>query len=767
MHDGIVNSIMQLAANGCLLLGSFWIARDAFRQPRGLAVILGTAVIFWAECTVGLEILGELGMIAPVFMLALGACVLTAGGFARGLRPATLDDVPREPAPIGLSFCALLCLALVLAAGLYLGIRSLLLAVKVVSDGPIYHLYFAARWWKAGRLVLVAAPFGENAATYFPANGDLWFTWLLASWGGDRLARIGQAPFLALAGLAAYGCARSLGSGRSAGVIATCWFVSSTPLFIYSFEPNVDAIFVAGYMLATYFFLRGARDEGDTAAICLGALAAGGALGTKAVGLVFVPPLLLLALVEVLRRKSPPTIKIVRASAIVLLPLVTAGYWYVRNLLLTGNPVYPLEVRVLGHTLWPGWYGPEAMRLSIYHIPLADWRALGDTLLAVLDPRLAPVWVAGLCMGGVLGRAKIAENRRAIILLSLLAAFNILLYWVCIPYRTQQRFMLQALGLAVAPLAMLLDRAPWLRLLAAVLLAFHLLTPQTWPYVAREGAAVRDGAIPWDLSPLIPNAVAAPLPLLSRLETALASQESRRSVVGLAALLAVLGAAVLSTWAWHVVWRRPQGHRRHLVVALLASVMFLFVGWIDFWLGGFDRRFEFYPPFPDFYAGWVHLEARSGPKGCRVAYAGTNLPYYLLGDRLRNEVRYVNVDEHRDWLMHDYHRQACLRGEGTWPNPRPGWDRRRRDYQAWIKNLEAEGIQLLVVTRVNPGEGPHNVADFEGFPIERGWADSHPERFEPLYGQVEQDPWFRLYRVVFGQHPHGSGREPAHIKETR
>jgi hypothetical protein len=99
--------------------------------------------------------------------------------------------------------------------------------------------------------------------------------------------------------------------------------------------------------------------------------------------------------------------------------------------------------------------------------------------------------------------------------------------------------------------------------------------------------------------------------------------------------------------------------------------------------------------------------------------------------------------------MHDYHRAACLRGEGSWPSPRPGWDRQRPDYQAWIRNLETEGIQLLVVTRVNPGEGPHNVADFEGFPIERGWADAHPERFEPLYGQVERDPWFRLYRVVF------------------
>ena len=54
--------------------------------------------------------------------------------------------------------------------------------------------------------------------------------------------------------------------------------------------------------------------------------------------------------------------------------------------------------------------------------------------------------------------------------------------------------------------------------------------------------------------------------------------------------------------------------------------------------------------------------------------------------------------------------------------------------QAWLDNLDAEDIQFLVVTRVIPAEGPHNVADSENFPIERRWADSHPDRFEPLYG---------------------------------
>jgi hypothetical protein len=132
-----------------------------------------------------------------------------------------------------------------------------------------------------------------------------------------------------------------------------------------------------------------------------------------------------------------------------------------------------------------------------------------------------------------------------------------------------------------------------------------------------------------------------------------------------------------------------------------------------------------------------------------VAYAGTNIPYYLLGSGLRNEVRYVNINRHKDWLLHDYHREARNQGQGTWPNSRPGWDRIQTDYQAWLDNLAAERIQLLVVTRVNPDEGAHNVDDSENFPIERRWADSHPEHFKVLYGQKENDPWFRLYQKKY------------------
>jgi hypothetical protein len=733
--------LFALGINGLLLVGSYWIARHGFRQPRGLNRALATAVVFWTACTLGSEILGITVALAQGPLLGWGILVAGIGYGLRWFRPSIDRDPPHDATKEPFSWDELVCVALMSWVTLMLGVRSLLLGVKVVSDGPIYHLYFAVRWWKAGRLLLVPAPFGESAATYFPANGDLWFAWLMTTWGGDRLARIGQVPFLFLASLAAFGCARVLGATRAASLVATCWFASSMPLFIFSFEPNVDTIFVAGYLLAAYFFLQAGRAEGQLAAYCLGALAAGLAMATKPTAVVFIPPLVVVAIVETLLQSIPIRTKIVRAGVIALVPLVSGGFWFVRNWALTGNPLYPLEVRLLGRTLLPGWYSPEAMRTSPYYLPITDWRALGDILLAVLDPRLAPIWIASLFMGWAIKGPRTAEKNGRIALFAALAVLNVALYWLCIPYRTQQRFMLQALGLAVVPLAVLLDRGRWLRLMAVVLLGLHLLTPQGWPLVGLGGA------IPWDLTPLIPNAVGDPVMMSSRIARAFESDYAKRSVMALACAVGSGLAALVMVGAWNRVAVSAPRFGRALTTAVVWSVLFLGLGYLDVWRDMSDPRLDFYPVFPDFFAGWLNLEYRSGLRGARVAYAGTNIPYYLMARGLRNEVRYVNTDRHRNWLLHDYHRAASTLGQGHWPNSRPGWDRMRPEFQAWLDNLDAEGIELLVVTRVNPGEGAHNVADVDNFPIERGWADSHPERFEILYGRRENDPWFRLYRV--------------------
>ena len=54
---------------------------------------------------------------------------------------------------------------------------------------------------------------------------------------------------------------------------------------------------------------------------------------------------------------------------------------------------------------------------------------------------------------------------------------------------------------------------------------------------------------------------------------------------------------------------------------------------------------------------------------------------------------------------------------------------------------------MLVTTRVNPAQGPREVADAADFPIERISADAHPVTFEALYGTAKNDPESRVHRV--------------------
>ena len=733
---------LGLIANGLLISGAWLLARSVFRQARTVDRVLACSVLSFTWCLLGLEVLGTAGLLAIGPLMVWMGLLFAAGLVVRWLRPvppvgSSTAETTAEP----WRWETLLALAFVLWVSVEMAMQSLLLPVKVVSDGPIYHLYFAVRWWKAGRLFLVAAPFGENAATYFPANGDVWFTWLMVAWGGDRLARIGQAPFLLLAVLAVFRIGRMLGASRNSALLAACWFITSVPLLAFSFEANVDTLFVAFYLIAVYYFLVDFQEPAGTAALILGGLAAGIALGTKPVGIIFVPPLLAFVLVSKAAWSRSTRQALAAFFLILCCLLLTSGFWYGRNFLLTGNPLYPLHVKIFGRTILSGWYGRDAMRFSIYYLPITEWRALVDMLVALVDPRLAPFWIAGLAGAWAIGGRRTPQQDRLTWALAALAVLNVALFWICIPYRTQQRFTLQALGLAAVPLARLLDRWRGLRVAAAALLILHLLTPQAWP------VALEETKIPWDLSPFIPNAIGASLPLLSRMECALCAGPDFAALAGMMLMLGMGCCAGLAVWGGS---RSNLSTRRGLKnCTLLATGVLGLVGLAVLQTGApaLDEKQLFYPPFRDFYLGWLNLESRSGPSGARLAYAGTNIPYYLFGTGLRNEVRYVNVDAHPDWLMHDYHRAAVDRKEPTWPNSRPGWDRAHPSFQAWLSNLKAQQIQLLVVTRANSGEGPHNVADSEGFPIERIWADSHPGLFEPLYGSEQKDPFFRLYRL--------------------
>jgi hypothetical protein len=726
--------------SGMLGLGGWWASGRGFRQSDGLSRAIGAAVLAWAWATLGALVLGLSGHLARWPLLAWAAAGLALGGLVRAIAapPPGSPDPPREP----LDGAAMIGLSLTLWAVAVGGLTSWLLPVKAVTDGPIYHLHFAAQWWKSGRVSIIPAPFGDMAVSYLPADGELFFAALMALADGDTLARLGQVPFLILAAASAFAIARFVGAGTSAAILAVGLFVACPPMIAYSFDPNVDTIFVAGYLAASYFFLRYGRGDDRASTLALGALAAGGAWGSKATGTVFVPPLLAVAAVAVLARGGPWRRRFGHLLVLALAPWVLAGYWFARNTWLTGNPLYPLQVSALGRVWLPGWFESSAMKESPFYQPPGDLRLLADAVLNMLDPRLVPLWVAGLLAAWIPRRGG-SEGRGAGVIAALAVA-NVGLYWLLIPYRSQHRFLLPAIGLATAPLAGLLDRSRWLRWAAAGLLAIHLLTPTLWPLapfgrmsnwglsgrlITSQGGYIR--AIP---SPAQWRAIRANPALAADLAMTLAS-----------GLLAVLTAR-----EWAALRCTPSAGRRLRAAMATAALVALPYALMAGFLEGAEK------PFPDapLARAWYRLDGIAGLRRARIAYAGTNLVYYLMGRGQRHDVAYVNVDAHRDWRLHDYHREAAARGEPNWPDPRPAWDRLHPDYEAWLANLAAERIDFLFLARPDPSDGRFNIADADGYPIERVWADAHPEAFTLVSGPAQGDPAARIYRV----HPPGRPR---------
>ncbi len=665
-------------------------------------------------------------------LLAWAVAGLALAGLVRALAPRP----PGRPEPRGgpVDWAATVGLALTLWAIALIGIPTWLRPERTISDGPIYHLPFAVQWWKSGRLSIVPAPFGDTAVSYLPADGELLFAALMALAGGEFPARAGSFVFLILASAAAFGIARRLGAGASAAILGVCLFVTTLHMLKCAFVADVDVIFVAGNLAAAYFLLGYARRDGDAGTLALAGLAAGGAWGTKVIGTVFVPPLLAAAAVAVVARGGSLRGRLGHLIVLALAPWPMAGYWFARNAWLTGNPLYPLQVAAFGRVWLPGWFESPAMRHSPFYLPPGDLRILVNTVLNVLDPRLAPLWLAGWLAAWVPRRGR-PEGRWAGVVATL-ALTDVALFWL-IPYRTQQRFLLTAVGLATAPLACLLDRARWLRWIAAGLLPLHLLTPATWPLnpYGRETS--------WGLSGTLIGVTHGPVPaILTPAEWRAAAIWPDLTVhVGETLLTAALALAVARDWtaAGHGLWTR-----RRLRAALAAAALFVLpcgvaLVWTD-------------EGAADFPASAVspHLGSprpAGGHRRARIAYAGTNSVYYLMGRGQRHDVAYVNVNAHRDWRLHDYHREAIARGGPNWPDPYPGWDRLHPDYAAWLANLAAERIDFLFVARPDRAAGRYNIADRDGYPIERVWADAHPEAFTLVYGPAEGERFARIYRV--------------------
>lgn len=703
---------------------SFWLlsgltAAAAWRVMRGLFPWDGTAdaivragVLFFAGVVFAGLTLGSVGLLGIVPYLCVSAAGFLASRALRPPRAAPAITVPRAWTPIAALLVPLV--VCMVSVGL---VRS----PMTLYDSLSYHLLFPARWLQDGRLSMVATPFSDPAQAYQPANGELFFLWLMEPFHGDVLARLGQLPFLLLAGAALYAIARRSGAERAHAVYAAAFFALARPVVEQAVGADVDLICTAAFLSSLYLGIV-AADSGHRRDWMIWGISLGLYAGTKYLALVYLPVLLLPALLRGGRSKA-----LWGLPGIALFGLP----WYLRNWLMAGSPIYPASLSALGMTLARGAFTRSAMHNSVFH---------------VTDLRLWPI-VAAHAFGApsllfwlpfaLLGTARLMTRRRwwpggYILLLPLLM---ILLEWFSVPDNADARFLLPAVASAMLPLAFpFTTHRIWNACLHAAYFAgaVWLLIGSTMP-IATPGPWFMKGWLSLDgvlahgaLAPFAAGAVAA---------GALAILLARRLPYAVPVCAAVCATGCALTVVGSRTLCAPE-----LCEVLAVSSPYIRASFLD---------------------GWQWSNAHIA--GATIANTGNNLPYPLFGDHLTNRVRYVNIDRHADWAFHDY---ARARGRaGTEPADtlarasgqleplrdgriqdasRPRFERWEGTRDAWIGNLRAADAGFLFVTELSAYEIDYVSHNDGGFPIEDDWARQDPRSFALVY----ENPSVRIYTIA-------------------
>lgn len=262
----------------------------------------------------------------------------------------------------GLWLTDLLLFVLVLAQCARMAVRVWYLP-PYVWDTLSYHLPNVAEWVQNHRLVIFDTPVDR---TFWPANFELFETWFVLFPHHDYLVDAAGIPFYLLAGASVYSIARTLELSRRCALVAALAYAYTPAVAIHATTGKNDLAIAALYLFMAALILDGGRRRTRPLrrltllwlALCL-------AIGTK-VTIVFIGPGLLLLALWAWRgsspelpeadpkpcREAPDAGRTLRLTLVGGAGLVVAGYWFMRNGLVFGNPFYPTDFHLFGHLIF-------------------------------------------------------------------------------------------------------------------------------------------------------------------------------------------------------------------------------------------------------------------------------------------------------------------------------------------------------------------------------------------------------------------------------
>ncbi len=445
----------------------------SFRSPweeASVSAALGLGTIAYAVLLLGLAARLDRASVAAALAVGVALSWREAARAGRSLLAAwsgarrVAAGRPLAAALVALAAAALLAPALLLP-----------LYPPIAWDAIGYHLPYAKTYVEAGELA-----FNPHLRyPVFPQTSEMLFA-LALLFSDDVLAQLTQFLLFALlaAGCVAFG--RRHFSKRAGVWAAALLFGNSQVLWLASIA-YVDMGLTA-YVFFGVLAYWNWRESGERGWLFLSGAFFGLAMGTKYLAAVPAAVVFLLVLAAGLRaRRLGAPLAFAGVCAAVAAP------WYVRNALLTGNPVFPFLPRLFGYSFWSAedlrWLNDDVIAKRGVGRGAGDLLALPWHLVASqrffdAEERISPLY--GLCVPVM--AAVGFRWRRVGLLYAVGLAYAV--FWF---FSAQiLRYLVPALPILGVAMAAALDRAlarasePRTRLAVAALVALALAAPGVW-----------------------------------------------------------------------------------------------------------------------------------------------------------------------------------------------------------------------------------------------------------------------------------------------
>ncbi len=319
--------------------------------------------------------------------------------------------------------------ALAALVGLWTFLTIMYLPPRSVDD-LCHHLFPVFETAVRGHFVLLPLDFRPWFA--YPLNADLLFLWPTVLQGDIQWVEAAQGIAALLAAIAIAALAREMRASPRHAALGAVLFLLIPLTAKQASSCYTDLILAAFYGAALYGALRYAKD-GSTGSLLLAGLGCGLLAGTKYNFLFPLFALIPLVLVGMMKGGTPRS----RWKQIALFfVLPSAGlciYWYLRNLILLGNPMYPFQVGMGPVILFDSALPPDNVLLgsSSYISMIFDKPSMifelffGDIGLGGIDGGFGSLFWAGVIpVGFVYLFARVMRIRRDRDLIPLLFALQ-------------------------------------------------------------------------------------------------------------------------------------------------------------------------------------------------------------------------------------------------------------------------------------------------------------------------------------------------------